>query len=532
MYDVLLKNATVIDGSGSDGYVSDVLIKGDIIEKLEKNSHETAKTVIDLTGYYLTPGFVDIHRHGDAYAVTGRLGEAELRQGITTVVNGNCGFSLSPCPKEQTADYYPYLKSLVGDIPDGMYFPTVAQYIEKVSSIPQCVNVATLVGSGTIRVAAMGYENRPLTPQDVEKIRALIDEAMTAGACGISLGMIYVPETFYSTQEYKQIFRDLSKYNTVITAHLRGEGDLLHRAIDEVIEIAKIADTHLHISHFKAAGSNNWGQGMKSAMGQMLAAKAQGQDVTCDVYPYSGASTTLVSLLPFKFQSGGINATIERLKDKDIRREITAQLSTPVENSDNILASVGWKAVVIGACASGNKAIIGKSVEEIAAERGIDPYDCAYDLIIEEGGTVTMLYFCMSDEDVEMALKWDNSAIISDALYAEGALPHPRMYGTYTRVLQEYVCRKKSLTLPEAVRKMTAYPCEIMSLATKGRIKEGFSADLCAFKLEEIRDNSTYYDPRQFGTGFKFVMVGGQIAVENDEFKNVYNGKFIKAQRL
>lgn len=529
MNDMLLKNATIVDGTGAEGYLGDVLVNEGKIVKIGTNLQDSAKEVYDLQGYLLTPGFVDIHRHGDVYAINGKLGEVELRQGLTTIVNGNCGFSLAPCTEKDGKKYYQYLKSLTGT-PDGdLYFPTLKEYIDKVNSVPQRINVGTLVGNGTIRVATMGYENRPMNDAEVEKAKSLIDEAMQAGACGISLGMIYVPETFTTTEEYRKIFANLKKYNTVITSHVRGEGDLLQSSLKEVIEISKIADTRLHISHFKSSGKPNWGEGMRAAMQQMIDAKKAGNDVTCDVYPYHAASTTLFALIPNQFQSGGIDATVERLKDPEIRKQITEILSKRIPNTDNLVFNDGWGAVIIASCASENKDVIGKSVEQIAKERGINPYDCAYDLLVEEKGVITMLYYCMSEQDVEMALKWENSSIISDALYAEGSMPHPRMYGTYVRVLEEFVKNKKVLTLPQAIHKITQKPCGILNLKTKGVIKEGYDADICVFRLEDIHDNSTYFDPCKCGSGFKMVIVGGQVASENDVLKDVFNGKFVRA---
>jgi N-acyl-D-amino-acid deacylase len=343
------------------------------------------------------------------------------------------------------------------------------------------------------------------------------------------MGLMYAPENYYSFDDLVELAKVLRRYGGVLATHIRGEGNNLISSINEVIKIAEKAQVPLHISHLKAAGRNNWGEKLQIAMETILKWRAKGMDITCDVYPYEAGSTSLFTLLPPSILEDGMEEMVKKLKDKDVRNWVKKELSLEHSDWDNLMYSLGWDSVVISSVNNEkNKLFIGKSIEEIAQNYGKDAVDCLLDLIVSENGKTGMVMFHMSPNDVRQVLKWENSIIVSDSLYPGKGLPHPRLYGSFTRVLAKYVRDEKLLTIEEAVRKMTSFPAWRMSIEDKGLIKEGYHADMVLFDIENIEDTATYIDPINYSKGFDYVFMSGKEVIVNDKINDVFYGKYMQ----
>ncbi|MCJ7688027.1 MAG: amidohydrolase family protein [Clostridiaceae bacterium] len=528
MYDILLKNGIIVDGTGSAPFVSDIAVTDGKIVKISANIRGDAKEIIDICNQYVTPGFIDIHRHSDASILRENFGEIELRQGITTTLNGNCGLSIVPCPDNRKDMIFKYLKPIIGTVNIDSNFQTFSEYYEMLrhKSIP--INFGSNIGNGTVRMAVKGFEKGNLTQEQIEKAHAFILDGIENGAFGVSMGVVYMPENCYDLNGFIEVLQPIKNTKIPIITHIRGEGDLLLKSIEEVILIAKSLNVPLHISHFKCVGKHNWGHLLEKAIELLDKARSDGMKITCDVYPYTAGSTQLVQLLPPEFLEGGMEETTNRLKDSNQRKKIKDILEKKQTKFENLLASVGWESIMITSLyKEENQKYIGMRVTEIAQLQNKDPYDCAFDLLVEENCDVSMVNFIVCDKDIETILKYEHSCIISDSIYPDGGIPHPRLYGTFTKVLCDYVRDRKVLTLPEAIRKITFLPSKIMNIVNKGLLKEGFDADITVFELKKLVNGSSYVNPKVLGKGFDYVIVNGIIAVKNDVLMKNNSGKII-----
>ena len=539
MFDYIIKNAKIVDGTGETPYIGHVGIKDDVISLVTDREADNLLyppscipcTVIDARGKYLTPGFIDIHRHCDLKVLEPDFGILELRQGITTVIGGNCGMSAAPSSKEYFQALNNYLEPLLGRNKGNYIFETYGQYISEIKEIKKDslkLNYAGLVGNGTVRIAVKGFNPTSLSKDELDRVKDYIEEALSLGAKGLSIGLMYAPENYYTFDELTKITEILHKYNGLLTVHIRGEGNNLVSSIQEVIKLAEKAEVPLHISHFKAAGRPNWGKQLSRAIDIINEYRAKGMDITCDAYPYNAGSTSLYTLLPPSLLAGGMEVMVAQLKENSVRQRLRLDLTTEHSDWDNLLYMLGWENVVISSVnREENREFIGKNIKEISEMTGKDEIDCMCDLLVSEAGKVGMVIFHMSEEDVEDVLQLHYSMIISDSLYPDTGLPHPRLYGTFPRMLEKYVKEKKILSIEKAVKKMTYLPAQRMNIKDRGLIKEGYKADLLLFELEKIRETSTYINPTGFGKGFDYVFVNGKIAVENDKISNVNCGKCI-----
>ncbi len=557
MFDLLIKNAIIVDGTGLMPYIGHIAIKDGIIAKicrLNENDYYNCKgekcekrvkaakaevliegaeiqasKVLDACGKYVTPGFIDIHRHSDLKALEPDFGIIELRQGITATVSGNCGMSAAPCTPEMSTILYDFLEPCLGRGSQDIAFESYGEYISQLKKMSMRINHTFLIGNGTVRIAVKGFNPSPMAEKEMDKAKWYIEEALSAGAKGLSMGLMYAPENYYSFDELVELAKVLRRYGGVLATHIRGEGNNLISSINEVIKIAEKAQVPLHISHLKAAGRNNWGEKLQIAMETILKWRAKGMDITCDVYPYEAGSTSLFTLLPPSILEDGMEEMVKKLKDKDVRNWVKKELSLEHSDWDNLMYSLGWDSVVISSVNNEkNKLFIGKSIEEIAQNYGKDAVDCLLDLIVSENGKTGMVMFHMSPNDVRQVLKWENSIIVSDSLYPGKGLPHPRLYGSFTRVLAKYVRDEKLLTIEEAVRKMTSFPAWRMSIEDKGLIKEGYHADMVLFDIENIEDTATYIDPINYSKGFDYVFMSGKEVIVNDKINDVFYGKYMQ----
>lgn len=527
MYDYLIQNARVLDGSGAPAFPADVAVRGSAIAAVGQLGDSSAAHIIDARGRYLTPGFIDIHRHGDAALFRPGYGRAELAQGLTTVLNGNCGLSLAPVAGPHRTAALRYLAPIVGAIPEGRDFPTLKDYRIQAAQVPLALNAGMLVGMGTLRACAAGFEDRPLTDGEYRRLHRLLEQALADGALGISLGLGYAPECFYTTDQLIRALEPLRDSRTVVTVHMRQEGDGVIAALDEMIEVARALNIPVEISHLKAIGKRNWGRAVPAMLDRITHAREEGLDVACDVYPYPAGSTQLIHVLPPEFQSGGTEALTAALMDPGTRQQIRRRMETGTD-FENITALVGFENVLATSLRLQEHAVFeGRSISDIAAAQGKDPYDALFDLLASEECAVSMIDFIASEEDIAAILQAPFSGVISDSTYPDGGLLHPRVYGTCPRLLEAYVREQGILTLPDAVRKLTRLPAGRFGLWRKGRVEAGADADLCLFDLERIHEADTWQEPEQLACGMDYVFVSGVPAIAEGRFTDARSGQVL-----
>ena len=533
MQTILIKNGTIFDGLGSPGKLADLFLKDGKIAAIGDLKNITADLVIDAAGKAVTPGFVDIHRHHDAKPLNDpAFGEVELRQGITTAVSGNCGISMTPRPEdpEKAKEFYAFEEPVMGPIDlDGPH--SYRDYLEAVERVPLPLNTAAMVGTGTVKICVKGFSDTPYSREELDQARALIADALEAGAPGISLGIMYLPECYSTTDEFAYLLEPVGKFGRVITTHIRGEGDSMVESVAEVIEIARKAGCALEISHFKSVGMQNWGRDIHRAIDKIEAARAQGMDVTCDFYPYEGGSTALTTMLPPVFVAGDMKNALSRLGTPEGVEEFRRTSRVLYDDWDNFCVTLGWDRIIIsGINKPEHEKYLGLTVTQAAEKFGFeDPEAFAAYLMHAEDGKTAIINMSMSQEDIDTVAKLPYSNIISDAIYAKTDTPHPRMYGAFPKALREYVRERGLLTMEETIRKMTSQPAGRMKLQGKGILQEGMDADVLVFDPAKFTDHATFADPAKFATGLEYSIIGGNIVVDHDQIVNRSAGRLIRA---
>ena len=527
MLDLTLKNGRIVDGTGNPWFFGDVGIKDDVMVEVGKVNQSSRETV-DVRGQVISPGFIDGHCHSDLMVLDDPLSEIKLQQGVATEVLGNCGMTPAPFTERNLDLLRSYVEPVLGRTEQEWSWETVESYVDSLLEAQPSENVATYVGHGTLRIAVMGFENRPASADELGRMKRLLEEGLQAGAVGLSLGLMYAPGSYTSRKELAELCSVLPGYDGLLATHIRGEGNSLIPSIKEVIWLAETCGVSLQISHLKAAGRNNWGS-VTTAMELVEDARSRGLDVTCDVYPYTAGSTTLTSLLPPWVLEGGVSRSLERMKYPASRKRIKEELGHEHDGWDNLLASTGWDSVYISSLSIGNGANLeGKHVAEISESRGVEPTDCMMDLLLEQDGIVSIVFFHMAGADVDQVVRWDRSLIASDSLHDQAEKPHPRLYGTFPHVLARYVRENRLLTLEEAIRKMTSFPARRFRLGKRGLVAPGYAADLVVFDPETISDRATYGDPKRFPEGISCVLVNGEIVVESGDHRGVRAGRVIE----
>ena len=526
MFDYLIKDGMLLDGSGKPGFAGDIAIQGGKIAAIGRID-AAATRVISASGLVVTPGFIDIHRHADAAVFRPDFGQLELHQGLTTIVNGNCGLSLAPVSPAHKAEILGYMSPITGRVPSHIETATMDGYLEQVGRQPLPINVGMLVGGGTLRANAAGYETERLEMSHYDKIHSQLEASLTAGALGVSLGLGYAPECFYTTQELIRALSPVRGTGIPITVHMRQEGDGMLAALEEMMQVARALQVPVHISHLKAIGKRNWNDVICRALEILDRARQEGLDVSCDVYPYTAGSTQLLHILPPEFLQGGTEAALGRIATADGRAQLAQRLATGTD-FENIVQLAGWENIRMSTlCHPENKPYEGLSVQEAAERLGKDPLDCCCDMLISEGGAITMIDFITCEADIARILQAPFANVISDSTYPTEGIPHPRLYGTFPRVIQKYVQQDKVLTLPQAVQKMTSIPADVLGLTGKGRLAVGADADLNVFDACKLQENGTYQAPAQFASGLEAVFVGGELVLRHDELTGATPGNVL-----
>lgn len=530
MLDTKIEGATVLDGTGAAGFRADVGIAGEAIAAVGNLSREPAGTTLRASGLTFAPGFIDMHSHSDWRLWANRRAESKIRQGVTTEVVGNCGFSPAPV----NPSFREELRGFALFLPEGMDFSwqSVEEYLGRLDGGGLALNVIQLVGHGTLRIAAMGFARRKPSDAELMHMKRLAAESLEGGAWGLSTGLIYAPGSYAQTDEIVEVARVVGRQRGFYASHIRGEGANLLNAVSEAIAIGRDAGLPVQVSHLKAAGRPHWGK-VKDALALMDAARAEGQDVTADVYPYTASSTTLRTLLPGWVLEGGVEAMLGRLRDPATRNRIKVEVEAGRTGEENFLANAGWDGIMIAYAPSRPEAE-GKRLADLAQEWGQAPLDVAMDLVLAERGKVYMILFQLDEADLRMALADPHVMIGSDgsALCPSGELglgkPHPRSYGTFPRVLARYWREQRVLSLAQAVHKMTGLPARKLGLKDRGVIRVGAKADLVLFNHKKVADLATYEDPHRYPAGIEHVFVNGRLVIKGGEHTGSLPGRVLR----
>ncbi len=503
---VLFRGATVVDGNGTPAYAGDVRVEGDRIVQVGQARADGAR-VVDAKGLVVAPGFIDAHSHSDLRVLTEPALPVKVRQGVTCEVIGQDGLSVAPVNPEHVAARRAQLKAFLGDPPIEWSWGRVSEYLEAVRRAKPSVDVAYLVPHGALRECAMGVEAREPSQTEMATMERLLDEGLQDGAVGLSTGLIYPPCCHAKTEELIGLGRVVARYDGVVVAHIRNEGDFVVQALEELIRVGREAECRVHVSHLKIAGRRNWGK-----LDQVLALleRAAGEvELTADQYPYIAGATTLAAILPPWAQAGGAEATIGRLGDSTARARIREAVLDPTPAEwDNTWAGSGPEGIVVSDVPSGHlPELVGKSLPQAAGSK--DPLEFALDLLREEHLAVSMVCFGQCEEVVEAFLKLPFVCVSTDGLL--GGRPHPRAYGTFPRVLARYVRERGVLTLEQAVRKMSSLASHAYRLSEVGEIEVGSRANLVLFDAERVRDKATFEEPCQYPEGIVHVMRNGRF---------------------
>lgn len=525
--DLLVRGALVVDGSGRPAYQADVGIRGKYIVSIGKLRNGSARRVIEAGGLCLSPGFIDVHTHTDVELLVCPTADSLVRQGITTAIGGNCGSSRFPLTPEMLETENRYLGEELGIEAD---WTDLAGFFQRLLRKGIGINFATLVGQGTVRAAVVGYDNREASAADLSRMKELVRQALKQGALGMSTGLEYAPGSFASTGELVELARVLREFNGLYATHMRDEEDGVLEAVDEAITIARQAGVGLEISHLKVGYPRNWNK-IDELLSKIDAAVAGGVRVAADVYPYTAFATGLSIFFPLWVREGKKEDFLGRLRNKELQPRLREAVSEAEKNVGT------WDKVLISSVRTEkNRWLEGLNLEQASRLRGQDIFTFIRDLLLDEEGQVSMVCFAMSEDNLKKILRHPLTCLCTDGELAStsGVLfrgkPHPRYYGSFPRAVAEYVRKEKLLPLEEMVRKMTSAPAEKFGLRRRGRIKEGYFADLVLFDFEKIRDRATWSEPHQYPEGIHYVVVNGRVVVEEEQFTGELPGDILGPQ--
>lgn len=513
-FDLIIRGGDVIDGSGGPARRADVGVRGDRIEHVGDLSAAAAPDEVDARGLVVTPGFVDVHTHSDLACFLGTDDEAvklaSVRQGVTTEVVGNCGWTPFPAIPQRRQAIREHVASVFG--PAARTFDSLADYRAAMADQPLPTNLAPLVGHGTIRASVLGFEQVPADASAVEAMGRSLRQALDEGAFGLSTGLVYPPGVYSDSEELVALGHVLAAHGRIYTTHMRNEVDRVLEAVEEGLDLARRTGASVQLSHLKVAGRERWGT-IGEVIERIERARADGLDVRGDAYPYTAGSTLLRAVLPPWVNAGGVHAMLERLADAEIRRRIAGEYRSGLPGWQNFVAAAGWDGIVV-ASAAGRPDVEGRSIAELAAEAGEIPADTAARLIVECRGEIVVILHMMAEEDVRVLIGDAGVLIGSDAIPLPGAT-HPRTAGTFARVLGHYVRDQRLAELPRAIQRMTSVPAERFGLARRGLLTAGNAADIVVLDPGEVVDRARYTDPLRPPDGIRAVLVAGAAVIRD-----------------
>jgi N-acyl-D-amino-acid deacylase len=529
-YDVIVRGGTIYDGSGSPGAVADLAIQGDTIAAIGDLSNASAQTVIDAAGLAIAPGFINMMCWSNESLIEDGRSQSDIRQGVTLEVMGE-GSSMGPLNDAMKQD----MRDRQGDIKYDIAWTTLGEYMQYIEKRGVSPNVASFIGAATPRIHVIGYDDRPPTDDELEEMRELVRQAMQEGAMGMASSLVYPPGFFAKTEELIALAEIAAEYDGLYASHLRSEGTALVEAVDELIRIAREAGIRAEIYHLKAAGKPNWPK-LDEVIANVEKARAEGLDITADIYTYPAGATGLNASMPPWVQDGGFDASIQRMKDPETRKRIAREMNEWSGEWENMYLQAGGADGVLLASFKNDalKPLTGKRLSEVAKMRGKSPEETAMDLIIEDDSRVGTIYFSQSEDNLrkKIQLPWvsfcsDSASIAPEGVFLKSNV-HPRAYGSFARVLGMFTRDEKLLTLEQAVRKLAALPAETLKLDRRGMLKEGYFADVVVFDPAKIQDHATFEKPHQYATGMVHVFVNGGHVLKDGEHTGAKPGRFLR----
>lgn len=529
-YDLILRSGTIYDGSGTGPYMGDIAIEGDKIIALGELGKASAAHEINVEGLAVAPGFVNMMSWANESLIEDGRSQSNIRQGVTLEVMGE-GESMGPLSDDMKKE----LVSLQSDIHYKIEWTTLDEYLQFLAQRGISPNVASFIGSGTPRRYVIGHEDRPPTAEELEKMRSLVRSAMEDGALGVASSLMYPPGLFADTDELIELSRVAAEYDGMYISHMRDEGAHMIEAIEELLTIAREAEIRAEIYHLKSSGQSNWPL-FDKAVEMVEAARAEGLQITADVYTYPAGATGLNVTVPPWVQEGGFAVSLQRMADPALRERIIREMNTPSDDWENMFLMAGSpeNILMVGFKSDALKPLTGKTVAEVAAMRGTSAEETILDLIVEDGSRIGTVYFTQSEDIVRRAvsLPWVSFNSDEASLAPEGVFlksnPHPRAYGSFARVLGKYVREEKVLTLQEAIRKLAALPAQNLKIDRRGELKEGFYADVVVFDPETIQDHATFVEPHQYATGMVHVFVNGEQVLKDGEHTGATPGRVVR----
>jgi N-acyl-D-amino-acid deacylase len=527
VYDVIVRNGTLYDGSGKPPIVADVGIKGDRIAKIGRLDASQAKIVIDATGLAVAPGFINMLSWSTESLLVDPRSLGELKQGVTTQIMGE-GWSMGPLNDRMKKQ----VKEDQGDLKFDVEWTSLAEYLQHLERRGVSQNVASFIGATTIRMHVLGEEDKQPTPEQMQQMRELVRSEMEAGALGIGSSLIYAPAFYATTEELIELCKVAAKYKGKYISHMRSEGNRLEEAVEELIRISREANIPAEIYHLKAAGRENWPK-MDKVIAMVEAARKSGLRITADMYNYPAGATGLDAAMPPWALDGGYPALYKRIQDPETRKRLLAEMRTPTDKWENLRLAAGSddKVLLVGFKNDKLKPLTGKTLAEVARTRGTDPENTILDLVLEDQSRVGTVYFLMDEDNIRKQIRvpWVSFGSDAESMAPEGAFlksnPHPRAYGNFARLLGKYVRDEKVITLEEAVRRLTSLPAANLGLDRRGSLRKGYFADVVVFDPKTIADKATFDEPHQFAVGVRDVFVNGVQMLKDGEHAGKFSGR-------
>jgi len=529
-FDVMIKNGTIVNGSGEPAFVGSVGINADTIAAVGNLEDAVGKTEINADGLTIAPGFINMLSWSTESLIVDGKSESDIRQGVTLEVMGE-GWSMGPLNNKMKQESKTSQKDYTYDID----WTTLGEYLQSLENRGISCNVASFVGATTLRIHELESANRPPTEKELERMKALARTAMEEGAMGIGSSLIYAPAFYAETEELIELCKVASEYGGMYISHMRSEGDYWLEAIDELIQIAAEANIPAEIYHLKAGGKDNWPK-WEAAIAKIDSARAAGPKITTDMYNYTAGATGLDASMPPWVQEGGYGEWAKRLQDPLIRKKVAEEMRNKGDGWENLYFAAGSpdKLILNGFRNDTLRYLTGKTLGEIAKMRGTSPEETAMDLVVQDSSRVGTVYFLMSEENVKKQIALPYMSFGSDAPSIAPVEPftnynpHPRTYGNFARLLGKYVREENVISLEEAVRKLCALPATNLKIKKRGMLKEGNYADLAIFDANTIADKATFEEPHQFSEGMVHVFVNGEQVLDNGEHTGATPGRFVK----
>jgi N-acyl-D-amino-acid deacylase len=529
-YDVILRNGTIYDGSGSTAFVGDVAVNGDMISTIGALGRARGQIEIDAAGLAVAPGFVNMMCWANESLIEDGRSQSDIRQGVTLEVMGE-GNSMGPLNDAMKEE----MIRRQADIRYDIEWTTLGEYLEYLELRGVSPNVASFIGAATPRKHVIGHEDRAPTPEELDRMRGLVGQAMEEGALGVASSLIYPPGSFAETEELIELARAAAEHDGMYISHMRSEGAKMLEALDELITVAREANIRAEIYHLKSSGQANWPL-FDEAVAIVERARAEGFHITADIYTYPAGATGLNAIMPPWVQEGGFEASLERMKDPALRQRIAREMLEESDEWENLYLGAGSpdRILLVGFKTEELKPLTGRTLAEVAEMRGTDPRQTAMDLIVEDGSRIETVYFSQSEEVVRRAitLPWVSFCSDEASLAAEGvflkSMAHPRAYGSFARLLGKYVRQERLIPLEEAIRRLAALPAENLRIDRRGRLEEGFFADIAVFDPDTIQDHATFTDPHQYATGMVHVFVNGVQVLANGDHTGATPGRVVR----